>query len=87
MNNFDASNAGGNKNEDRSGDWRSRNVYSPVDRSFKGTTQEIGGVLALPVETHVQFRVNFTKFQELFTGYSVKKFGEAATPEVVQSIQ
>lgn len=42
------------------------------DRDFLGSTPDMGGVLCLPVENHIVWRVNFIKFQELLCNYLVK---------------
>ena len=48
-----------------------------TDRLFEGSTPEIGGVLAMPVETYVRNRVSFEKIKSLLETYLVKTFNGA----------
>ena len=83
----------GNRNYDKRRtnnvrDNRSSNnrVFTQLDKAFKGTTPDIGGVLTLPSEGYIERRVNFSKFQDLLITYAAKNFAESATAEITDCL-
>ena len=53
------------------------NSVSYTEKYFEGQISQIGGVLALQGETHVQKRVSYDKFRDLLCNYVATELNEA----------